>query len=245
MHSYCLGDFYLSGYIKAGFVRACYRFDSSGIKRRVGENPSSQGGEMHHLCEWACFLSLICVWAAAKQHLGWLLMASRKWCEIKGCFWGHLCQFCSDLCCGAELRSIGCRWAVLQSPVCVTATEHLKLSFRRLGSKSGTSSWDCTEVSSKTHEILAGERALGVEDKSPKLFRGCFPQLCFQLGAPPAFTINQETEVIFSTSPHHFSFCPWFCTVFILGAFCQFMQVFKSIFSILRVDFTHGLSLQT
>lgn len=86
MHSYCLGDFYLLGYIKIGFVRAHYRFDSSGIKRKVGENPSSQGAEMHHLCERACFLSLICVWAAAKQHLGWLLMASCKWREMKGCF---------------------------------------------------------------------------------------------------------------------------------------------------------------
>lgn len=51
MHSYCLGDFYLLGYIKAGFVRARYRFDSSGIKGRAGENPGSRGGEMHHLCE--------------------------------------------------------------------------------------------------------------------------------------------------------------------------------------------------
>lgn len=93
MHSYCLGDFYLLGYIKAGFVTARYRFDSSDIKWRAGENPGSRGGEMHHLCEWVCFLSLICVWAAVKQHLGWLLMASCKWCEIKGRFWGHSCQF--------------------------------------------------------------------------------------------------------------------------------------------------------
>lgn len=93
MRSYCLGDFFLLGYIKAGFVTARYRFDSSGIKWRVGENPGSRGGEMHHLWEWVRFLSLICVWAAGKQHLGWLLMASCKWCEIKGCFWGHLYQF--------------------------------------------------------------------------------------------------------------------------------------------------------
>lgn len=45
-----------------------------------------------------------------------------------------------------------------QSPVCVTSTEELKLSFGRLGSKSGSSSWDCTEVSSKTRGILAEER---------------------------------------------------------------------------------------
>lgn len=55
MHSYCLGDFYLLGYIKAGFVLAGFSPDSSGIKRRVGENPGSQGSEMPHLCERAAF----------------------------------------------------------------------------------------------------------------------------------------------------------------------------------------------
>lgn len=117
----------------------------------------------------------------------------------KRLFLGPFVPVCFDPCCRGEQRNVGCRWAALQSPVCVTSTEHLQLSFTRLGSKSGSSSWDCTEVSSKTPGILAEERALGMEDTHQSFSGAVFHS--------SAFTVNQGTEVIFSTSPHHPSFC--------------------------------------
>lgn len=197
-----------------------------------------------HLCEWACLLSWICMWAAAKQHLAWLLMASCEWCERKGCFWGHLCQFCCDLCCGAQQRS--CRWAALQSPQCVTATEDLKLSFRRLGSKSGSSSWDCTEVSSKTLGFWL-EREHWEWRILTKAFQGLFSTALLPGGSTPCFCCKPRDWSDFLYIAPSLLLLPivLYNSYTVLGDFCQFMQVFKSLFRIPREDFTHGLSLQT
>lgn len=134
MHSYCLGDFYLLGYIKAVFVTARYGFDSSGIKWRVWENPDFQGGEMHHRSEGVCFLSLICVWAEWKQHLGWLLMGSCKGMWNKTLIVGPVMSFLP----WSTLRGWAKkRWLQVtercRSPVCVTSREELKLSQQQQG----------------------------------------------------------------------------------------------------------------
>lgn len=144
----------------------------------------------------------------------------------------------------SEQRSAGCRWAVLQSPVCVTSTEQLKLSFRRLGSESGSRSWDCTEVSSKTQWDFGWREPWEWRD-TQQSFSGAVFHSFSRWEHPLLFLETKRLRWFFSTWPHHPSFCPWFCTIFILGDLCQFMVILKSIFRIVKVDFTHGLSLQT
>lgn len=109
MHSYCLRGFYLLGYIKAVFVTTCYNLTAVALNERCKKIMTFREVK-HTTCvnEFA-FLSLICVWAEGKQHLGWLLMGSCKRCETKCSFWGQSCRFCFDPRCGAEQRSADCR----------------------------------------------------------------------------------------------------------------------------------------
>lgn len=120
----------------------------------------------------SCLLSLICVWAAAKQHLGWLLMASCRWCELK-LLWGQWCQLCCDpgLGLGTGAEPPVCHWRAAEAQLYKAC---LQGRWQQQGLHTGFS---------KTPGILAAElwewRAL------TKAFQGLFSTALLPAGSTP------------------------------------------------------------